>query len=293
MQSWVNNVLQSQISVADRSVQYGDGFFTTMLIMDNHLYNWQAHWWRLETSALRLGFPDLDENKILNLMRSALSEYQQKKAQTSALMMKLIVTRGEGGKGYQSPQNPDLTIIVQISAHPIFKKASDFDNTQPAIELGLCESLSSIQPQLAGLKHLNRLENVLARNELLQTGLPEALMLNANHEVVCATQSNIFLVKGQQLITPNLKQSGVAGTTRFQMAQLAKGCGLEYSEQVVKLIDVVEADEVFLTNALRGVMSVKKFQNSQYRFNVTAQIQQAWLNWQKNNLMFLSESGHD
>ena len=292
IQSWVNGVLQTTIAITDRSVQYGDGFFTTLLAMNSAVYNWQAHWWRLKTSALRLGFRSLDEKNTLSLIASALTSDPTLTSPNTPLAIKLIITRGQSGQGYQTTPNAQPTFIVQVRAHPVFKTYADMHQLPLAIELGLCQTFSSIQPQLAGLKHLNRLENVLAQNELASLGLSEGLMLNANQEVVCATQSNLFLIKGQQLLTPALHNSGVAGTTRYQMADLAQRFGLEYVEKTIFLSEVHSADELFLTNALRGVMPVKQFQTTHYSTNKSLKIHQAWLTWQKQHCKVLNASAN-
>lgn len=284
MQTWVNGQKQSHLSVLDRSVQYGDGFFTTMLVMDNQLFNWQAHWWRLQRSAERLAFPELTEIQVWQSITAAIQSYQSELNVLTPLMVKLIVTRGEGGKGYQPSPNPEVTMIVQVAEHPVFECSEHFDELQAVLELGQCTTLCSIQPQLAGLKHLNRLENVLARNELLELNFSEALMLNANQEVISATQSNLFVIKNRTLITPKMDLSGVAGTTRYQMQTIAMQCGLGYAEKVLHLEDVFAADELFLTNALRGVMPVKQFKQTRYLCDCSFEIHQAWCEWQKQNV---------
>jgi len=281
--TWVNGQRQLHISVLDRAVQYGDGFFTTLLVMDGKLYNWQAHWWRLQMSAERLAFPLLNESETLQSITSAIQSVQAELEKSIPLVVKLIITRGEGGKGYQPPSQPDMTTVVQVGTHPLYEHSDQFEEQQPILELGLCKTLCSIQPQLAGLKHLNRLENVLARNELLDLGLDEALMLNAKQEVICATQSNLFLIKDRTLITPKLDQSGVEGTTRKQMQTLAQASGLGYAEKVLHLDDVFAADELFLTNALRGVMPVKQFKHATYTSECSFEIHQAWCEWQHQN----------
>ncbi|MEA3405484.1 MAG: aminodeoxychorismate lyase [Pseudomonadota bacterium] len=283
MQAWVNGQKQSQISVLDRSVQYGDGFFTTMLVIDDKLFNWQAHWWRLQSSAERLAFPPLKEIQVWQRITSAIESYQSEFKAFTPLVVKLIVTRGEGGKGYQPSSKSEVTMIVQVGGHPVFECSEHFDELQAVLNLGQCKTLCSIQPQLAGLKHLNRLENVLARNELLELDTSEAIMLNANQEVISATQSNLFVIKNRTLMTPKLDCSGVAGTTRYQMQAIASQCGLGYSEKVLHLDDVFAADELFLTNALRGVMPVKQFKQTRYSCECSFEIHQAWCEWQKQN----------
>jgi len=280
---WIDGSVQSQISVADRSVQYGDGFFTTLLVLPPYLYNWSAHWWRLQTSAAKLGFRPLQEKVLRDQIKAAYLAFiasQASHERSYPLAMKLIISRGEGGKGYQPPLTQTPVVMIQVLSHPSFEQACEGAELAFPITLGVCQTQCSIQPQLAGLKHLNRLENVLARNELHHSDLTDCIMLNATSEVVCSTQANVFLIRGDQLITPKLIHSGVAGTTRFQMPQIAKSVGLRYCEQSVSLDEMMTADELFLTNALRGIMPVGWFQQKAFLSLQTQAIHEAWWFWQ-------------
>lgn len=301
---WLNGQKTTTLPVMDRSVQYGDGFFTTLLVIEGKVYNWAAHWQRIQNSALRLGFPKFVENDILNLLASVLAGshpdmhivFKSEQACCfnqfkTPLAIKLVFSRGEGGRGYQALTEPKPNTLLYINPHPQFEQACDFTQIQKSIELGLCETFCAIQPQLAGLKHLNRLENVLARNELQNTPFIEGLMLNLDNEVVCATQSNVFMIKDQLLMTPNLEKSGVAGTTRMQMHRIAQMCGLQYQEQTLSLASLHNADELFLTNALRGVMPIKQFQNRAYASKQTLEIHNAWVKWQGEHALSLTLEG--
>lgn len=278
--TWVNGQACSNLSVMDRAFQYGDGFFTTMLVSQGKVYNWSGHWFRIEQSALRLGFPKLDETQTLEQLADILREQG---SPHHPLAVKLTVSRGRGGIGYQPPSDPSINLVVQLSPHPLYVTSEEMVDLPEPLELKRCDSVCGINPQLAGLKHLNRLENVLARAELADTGFAEGVMLNANQEVVCATQSNLFLIQGKQVITPDLSQSGVAGTTRQGLRPLIKDLGLNWCERIVHLEDFAQADEVFLSNALRGIMPVAKFEEQVFAVERTFEIQQAWYEWQQNN----------
>jgi 4-amino-4-deoxychorismate lyase len=276
---WVNGVKQTQLAVQDRAVQYGDGFFTTILLMQGKVFNWPAHWQRIQTSAARLGFPQCDETRLLMQLRQALTELPIE-FQAAPLMAKLIVTRGVGGAGYAPLSQPTPCTIWQLVEHPLYREVEDFSRPPTALALGVCETQAAIQPQLAGLKHLNRLDSVLARAELTQLDLPEGVMLNAFGEVVSATQANLFLLKDGCLLTPRLTHSGVAGTTRAQLLRLAPQWGYEVLEQHVTLADIEQADELFVTNALRGLMPVKSLEERTFTVEQATALQKAWCEWQ-------------
>lgn len=276
---WVDGVKQTQLAVQDRAVQYGDGFFTTLLLMQGKVFNWPAHWRRVQTSAERLGFPAFNEEQLLMSLRQALAELSAER-QADPLMAKLIVTRGIGGAGYTPPPEPIPRIIWQLAEHPLYRQVEDFRQAPQALTLGICQTQAAIQPQLAGLKHLNRLDNVLARAELVEQNLPEGIMLNAFGEVVSATQANLFVLKDKRLLTPVLQYSGVAGTTRAQLLQLAPQLGFEVVEQRLTLADIEQADELFVTNALRGIMPVERLEERRFAVTQSVALQRRWCDWQ-------------
>ena len=138
-------------------------------------------------------------------------------------------------------------------------------------ELYLCKTQVSINENLAGLKHLNRLENVLARNEWNQSGnhgIIDGLMLNANQHAVEGSMSNLFAVKNNSLYTPDLTQSGVNGIMREVIIEIAKKIDIEVSTAKMKVDELLVMDELFITNSLIGIKSVNKFIDQ--RFNQTA-----------------------
>jgi 4-amino-4-deoxychorismate lyase len=290
----INGSLIDSLSVRDRGLQYGDGFFTTMLVTGDQLLNWPGHWRRVQQAGSRLQFPVMDEQELFTQVKQAIAVFNYTKSTIdSNKVVKIIFTRGVGGVGYQMPETPLISTILQVTLAPVqIEREAEthlpiFAKPQ-AIELGLCETLCGIQPQLAGLKHLNRLENVLARSEIARKGLAEGLMLNAYQQVIGGTQSNLFLIKDNRLITPQLTESGVEGTTRYQLSQLADSLGLVWQESTLLITDLIQADELFLANAVRGIMPVNLFNQRKYSIIKTLEIHQAWSNWQRENAMSLS-----
>lgn len=294
MTTIINGSLIDSVSVRDRGLQYGDGFFTTMLVTGDQLLNWPGHWRRVQHAAHRLQFPAIDEQALFTQVKQAVAVFNYTKSTIeSNKVVKIIFTRGIGGIGYQMPEMPQISTILQVMPAPIHIEREPQTHlpifSQPqAIELGVCKTLSGIQPQLAGLKHLNRLENVLARSEITAKSLAEGVMLNAYQQVIGGTQSNLFLIKGNNLITPLLTDSGVEGTTRYQLSHLAEGLDLIWQESTLVLADLLQADELFLANAVRGIMPVNLFHHRTYTNIKTFEIHQAWSKWQRENAVSLS-----
>ncbi|MDG6778281.1 aminodeoxychorismate lyase [Thiomicrorhabdus sp. zzn3] len=291
--TWVDGQPQNQIEIADRALQYGDGFFTTMLVSGNRLFNWSAHWRRLQSSAERLGFATLDEVQALSLLRPVLQKAVELRPTQPFCVLKIIVSRGAGGIGYQPPAEAVGRVIIQLMPHPLFRTENELRAPLPPIDAMICQTQAGIQPQLAGMKHLNRLENVLARAELAASAPPffgEGIMLNADEEVISGTQSNVFVIQGQTMLTPPLTRCGVEGTTRYQLQFLAKHLGLVWQEQRLTLQHLQDAPALFFSNAVRGIMPVQHLVHNgvnvaTYEVEAVVQIQQAWSDWQNDNAL--------
>lgn len=282
---WVNGQTTDSLSIHDRSIQYGDGFFTTILVLNECLLNWHGHWQRIRESCLRLKLPEPNEIEIQHQISLAIKKYLSH-YQVDSCIFKLILTRGQGGQGYQMPIDIKKNVIFVIKPYSVHLKKSDCLAENPAIKAGVCEVKSSIN-DFAGIKTLNRLENVMARTEVVHKGWAEGLMLNQLNSVVCATQSNVYLIKNHQIFTPSLSLSGVAGTTRFQLNHVLENLGWEVIEKDLVIQDIEQADELFLTNAVRGVQPVNHLilenHSQQYNTEKTKNIHQAWSNWQMLN----------
>lgn len=242
---------QAKVSVFDRGLQYGDGFFTTALIREGRLLNWPAHLRRIEQCSQRLGFSPVDQDFLQTVLirqfRSLDDEFRGQQ-----LVCKLLFTRGTGGRGYQPPENNQTTLISTFALAPAEQKTP--------IEVAVSPVVLELASELAGLKHLNRLHNVLARQALQQqtSSASEGIMFNPLGDAICGIQSNLFLLKGSQLITPFLNFSGVEGTSRFVLSRVCEQAGLQWQEAKLTLDDILQADGIFFTNAVRGIMPVKK-----------------------------------
>ena len=242
----INGQLQSDLSVFDRGLQYGDGFFTTAKIEQGLLLNWTAHWQRVQMSCQRLGFPQLDQRQlqleILQLFAGLSVEQQQ-----ASWVLKLMVTRGEGGRGYLPPEDPKIMRVAILSAMPAL--------ADEPMSSEVSSVLLEVAPATAGIKHLNRLSNVLAR-QALSAGMLEAVMFNVFGNPVCGTQSNLYLVKQGKLLTSALNLSGVAGTAQALIKNLASEVGLQWQQQTLSLSDLLGAEQLFFSNAIRGIQCV-------------------------------------
>ena len=223
------------LSPADRGLAYGDGLFETLLATDGSLPWWPAHWQRLAWGAQQLAIALPDEGLIC----AAAAEL----AQGRRCVLKIILTRGESGRGYLPAEGPATCIV---SAHPMPEPWP-----QP-LHLYRCRTPVVEVPQLAGIKHLNRLGNVLARRECALAGHVEGIMADKLGNAVCATSGNLFVRIGDTWLTPDLSACGIAGITR---AWLLAHAG-DVRTGTVDSAALASASTAFVCNAIRGIVPV-------------------------------------
>lgn len=222
----------------DRGLAYGDGLFETMRAHHGELPWWRAHWTRLSLGAQRLGLALPDPGQVreeaLSLLGGAGGDG----------VLKLQVTRGGGGRGYAPPEQALPSWIVSHHALPV---------PLPGLRLHWCETRLAVQPALAGLKHCNRLEQVLARRECASAGADEGLMRDTDGDVVSAASANLFVLRAGQWSTPPVDRCGVAGVCRGHLLP-----ALRAREARLSVRDIDAADTLFLCNAVRGILAVAR-----------------------------------
>jgi len=246
MTTLVNGELTESISTLDRGLAYGDGLFETCSVRAGQPLLWSEHFQRLLLGCSRLNIPSPD----LNQLRSEVDQLCQNRDG----VLKIILTRGVGQRGY-APFACQPTRIISFRQQTR-TKSLDLER----VTLRLCQSRLSINPILAGIKHLNRLEQVLARAEWEDAQIDEGIMRSALGDVVEGVSSNFFLVKNGRLFTPDLTQCGVAGVMRQKLLQEAEAFGLECCIKRLMLEDLQQADELLICNSVAGVRSVMQFE---------------------------------
>ena len=241
MKSRVINLagIEESFALNDRGLAYGDGVFETILVHVGQPVWWEEHWQRLLLGARVLGIPGPNENVVLESCRELL-------AGESRCVLKIILTRGSGGRGYLPPENPDPHIILSI--HPAPEIIRD------RIVLRWCETRLAQQPLLAGIKHLNRLEQVLARNEWRDPSIFDGLMCDQDGNVVCATAANVFVKLGGQWLTPQIDHAGIAGVARAWVLKQWP----QVREARISRPEAEQAEAVFICNAVRGILGVNR-----------------------------------
>ncbi len=229
----------------ERAVSYGDGFFETVLVVDGKAPLWAFHRARLIDAAKRLRM-DCDIVTIEN-------SFQQCAKQQSLAVVKIIVARSGGQRGY-SPANTNYSVSIKAYPAPQFSQ----QRITQGLRLHLCRQRVAHNPALAGIKHLSRLEQVLATGELNKSLYDDGLMLDTQGSVIEGISSNVFVLQKNTLLTPNLKSCGVAGVMRaFVLQQLAADIGMAVEETRLTLQDCLNAEGMFLCNSVIGIVPVQ------------------------------------
>jgi 4-amino-4-deoxychorismate lyase len=258
----INGQEQSNISIHNRNFQYGDGLFETCVVKDSRILFWDKHLFRLDAGCERLKIKNLDESIWLKDVKKALSL-----TSTNNCVVKLMLSRGNSQRGYSYPDDilPVRIVIVSELRNVQSKKTFSLD---------YAESGYHSNPILAGIKHCNRIEQILARASLKRD---EAIMLDENQNIISVTQGNIYFIFGQRLVTPKLDRCGVIGSRRSLILDLAESLEMNVEEVNISINDAIKADEVFISNSIIGIQSVSSIENCQFpKSAITEQINKAF-----------------
>ena len=259
MNTWINGRKGTRIDSRDRGLQYGDGVFETMRVRRGQVRLLHYHLERLFAGCRQL---QIAGPSALALRR----EIERIAALRPEGVLKLIVTRGGGSRGYRPTGRERCTRILSLHVLP---RGVLTDAAVPA-RVRLCATPLGQNPGLAGLKTLNRLESVVARAEWSDARIWEGLMRDVDENIVCGTMSNLFLKRGSSLMTPVLDRCGVAGVMRRWVLESAPHLRLIPVERRIGWQELCGAEEVFLSNAVVGLKSVGVIERGRERLRRSA-----------------------
>jgi 4-amino-4-deoxychorismate lyase len=240
----VNGIQQNQIDIENRGLAYGDGLFTTAKIIDGKIQYLSSHVQRLFLGCEKLGLlvPNLFE--LTEQLKQVAQQY-------NLAVLKVIITASSGGRGYARAIHLKNDIIIMVHDYP-----KHYDElVVKGITLGVSHQQIGINPMLSGLKHLNRLEQVLLRQELVNTKEDDIIVTNINDEVIEATSANLFFWLNNKLCTPDVTSSGVNGIMRQTILK-------NYPDTLIKKVSLAElasSPAMFICNCVMGVMPVKNY----------------------------------
>ncbi len=235
------------VPVDDRGLQYGDGVFETIAVRGGRVRALDAHLTRLADGCARLAIAAPDPAALR-------SEIARLADGAPDCVIKVIVTRGSGGRGYRPADGAVARRVV--ARHPLPGQPPGWSRDGVAVRW--CDTRLGIQPALAGIKHLNRIEQVLARAEWHDMDRwQEGLMCDTGGNVIEATQANLFVVHDGMLSTPDLGGCGVAGVTRASLLAAADAHGIACRVRKLSRGDIESADEMFLCNSVIDIWPVR------------------------------------
>lgn len=289
---WVDGESQQSVDILDRSFQYGDGCFTTMLVQGGQIQHFHDHQRRVDECLKALRISELDWGVVNVWLDSALQHIQNNalygtksldgsenlhetnKPHDEKAGIKLHVSRGSGGRGYSTKNIAKPTITISTFNFPSHYSAWQGSG----VELGVCQQALGLSPLLAGHKHNNRLEQILMKDEMDQANEVDGVVLDISGNVIETTMANLFWRKGQSIHTPQLAQSGVAGVMRKQVLTALNQAELSVTISDYCLSQLMQADEVFMTNSILGVAPVTRISETQFNIGTVTRSLQGQLN---------------
>jgi 4-amino-4-deoxychorismate lyase len=250
--TFVNGEIEGVVSIFDRGLSYGDGVFETIFCKNGNATLWSLHLDRLCLGLARLNI--MVEASIIEAYKDQLLTKVLADGLETQGLLKLIVTRGVGYRGYAPAGSTTPTVILAWFAKPVFSAHC----AEYGVTASLCSTKLSRNTQLAGIKHLNRLEQVLAAQELQASNIDEGLLLDTENNLIEAVSKNIFLIKKDTLYTPQLTYCGVKGVMReYIINTIAPTLNIALIEQNIPVGQLADFDEAFVCNSVHGLWPLK------------------------------------
>ncbi len=244
---FVNGQVSGALNPADRGLAYGDGVFRTCLLREGTPVCWIRHYRKLQADCDAISLPCPPSRILLDELAAASATLPEAAG-------KIVITRGVGPRGYAPPAVPAATRIVSASPLTAYPDAY----REHGVNVRRCRLRLALQPRLGGVKHLNRLENVIACMEWSDDAVAEGLLLDMDDRVIEGIATNIFMVRDGVLQTPDLSRCGVSGVTRERIIDAAVRDQAPIRVAAITWEDLLCADEVMLVNSLVGVWQVRK-----------------------------------
>jgi 4-amino-4-deoxychorismate lyase len=251
MMPLVNGIESDTVGTSDRGLNYGDGLFETMRLVGGKIPMLDRHLERLRDGCRRLHLAWPRDSRLRKDIAATVGEATEG-------VVKLIITRGQGGRGYRPDPGAEPTRVVSITDLPSYPAA----HYRQGVRVRICQTRMAENSATGGLKHLCRLEQVLASLEGGQQDVDEGIMLGIDGAVIEGIRSNVFIVTNGEVFTPDLVDAGVAGVMRAVVLDALRERGIRVRICRVAMEEFMAADEIFLTNSIFGVWGVRDIQGS-------------------------------
>ncbi len=241
----INGKFIDELAAHDRGLHYGDGLFETITVENMQLLCWDEHLKRLERGCIKLNIAVPDKNLLKNEVSALINTESQG-------VIKIIISRGQGGRGYKILENIAPTRIISL-----YPWSYQYDqNSSSGVKTRICKYRYAKNPFLAGIKHLNRLEQILARSEWNDDSIAEGIVMDSENYIIEGTMSNIFCIIGKTLYTPDLSECGIEGIVRGKIIELVSNLKFNVEIKKMSLGFLMNAEEIFMCNSIIGVWPV-------------------------------------
>lgn len=251
------------ISAYNRSFQFGDGHFTTLKVFNHKIEHWSLHLSRLINANQKLDFTPFSPKQII-LLEQTLMQLAQTKPNC---IIKVLVSRGDSQRGYAYPDDIEPKISCFISDYN-----ADFFTYPNGIALSKVKVQLGYQPLLAGLKHCNRLEQVLIKQDLAKHNSADGIVCGLNGELIETSVANIFVLINGRWCTPCLRQTGIAGVKRAWVLSQFELMNQDCQIKQIEANDIMQISAGFICNALMGLVPIQSIEDRNLSIDLSKDI---------------------
>ncbi len=248
----------------NRAFCYGDALFETIHANGTKLQFFQEHYERLEKSMIKLRMKKSSQLEV-NALESAIVRLLNKNHLYQGVRVRLTVFRNSGG--FYTPETNDCSFLAETIPLP----HDQYHLNEKGLKAGMFTTLRKHPDELSNLKTANSLIYIMAGLHKKEAGVDECIILNTHDRLAECISSNIFIKKGGTLYTPELDEGCVEGIMRSQIIRVAGQEGMECKESQISEIDLLQADEFFITNSITGIQWVVAYRQKRY-FSKTARM---------------------
>lgn len=259
----------ANVLVQNRGFLYGDAVFETLKIVNNKIMFLEDHYFRL-MSSMRIVRMEIPMNFTMEYVEEQILSLLKNNDLGNSARARITVYRNDGG--YYLPQNNTVSFLINAAS---LEKTFYFLNEQQ-YEVDLYKDFYITRQLLSSIKTANRLINVTGSIYANENGLDNCILLNDSKNVVEALQGNIFMLTGNKLVTPPVSEGCLNGVMRKQILNLAKKIeGIEVAEEIISPFDLQKADELFITNVIKGIQPVTKYRKKEFAVEISKTLVEA------------------
>ena len=264
-----NGTIVSQdanILTQNRAFLYGDGVFETVKIINNKILFLEDHYFRL-MSSMRVVRMEIPMNFTMEYLEEQILSLVNKSALADSSRARITVYRNDGG--YYLPQSNTVSFLI----HAVALENTMYSFEKKEYEVDLYKDFYITKQLLSSIKTTNKIINITGSIFASENGLDNCLLLNDSKNVVEALQGNIFMLLGNKLITPPVSEGCLNGVMRKQILSLAKKIeNLEVVEEVISPFDLQKADELFVTNVIKGIQPITQYRKKTFATDISVQL---------------------